>query len=150
VDGPSEISREISSFRLRAAWIVAASADFLQIVAFPFFIGGAASPIDDALDLVVGVTLTALIGWHWSFVPSFIAKLVPGLDLVPTWSASMLLASRKAAPPRPIGDAAVERGARPLAGEGPHGGLERHLAGETPKAQAEREAVPGSQPAGKP
>lgn len=88
-------------WRRRAAWGVAIAADFVQIVAFPFFWEGALSPIDDALDVLVAVALTALVGWHWSFLPSFLAKLTPALDLVPTWSAAMFLATRRGGRERP-------------------------------------------------
>ena len=59
-------------------------ADAAQILIFPLFAEGAISPLDDILDLTVMVALIRLIGWHWEFLPSFIAELVPGLDLVPS------------------------------------------------------------------
>jgi len=82
--------------RLRAAMIVALIADALQIVIFPLFVEGAASPPDDVLDLGVGAALTTLLGWHWEFLPSFAAKLVPGVDLVPLWSLAVANVYRKA------------------------------------------------------
>jgi hypothetical protein len=81
--------------RIRAARLIAVAADLAQIVGFPLFAGGAASPWNDALDFAVAAAVTALVGWHWAFLPSFFAELVPGLDLVPTWTASVLLATRK-------------------------------------------------------
>jgi hypothetical protein len=30
-----------------------------------------------------------LLGWHWEFLPSFFAKLVPGIDLVPFWTMAV-------------------------------------------------------------
>jgi hypothetical protein len=30
-----------------------------------------------------------LLGWHWEFLPSFLAKLVPGVDLVSLWTLSV-------------------------------------------------------------
>ena len=74
----------------RIAWIVALAADTLQIAIFPLFAVGGSSPLDSALDLGVGVVLTRLLGWHWAFLPSFAAELVPGLDLFPTWTAAVL------------------------------------------------------------
>jgi hypothetical protein len=119
-------TKEISRSRAQAAWAIAVAADFLQIIAFPFFWEGAASPLEDALDLIVGAALTGLIGWHWSFVPSFVAKLVPALDLVPTWSAAVLLANRKTT------KAEVKNANAPGA---------KSLAGETDAARLEREAA---------
>jgi hypothetical protein len=73
----------------RIAMILAIIADALQIVVFPLFIEGAVSPVDDLLDLGVGAVLAYLLGWHWEFLPSFFAKLVPGVDLVPFWTLSV-------------------------------------------------------------
>ncbi len=80
--------------RLRAAWILAVVVDALQIGVFPLTIEGAVSPLNDALDLVAMVALVSLLGWHWSFLPSLVAELVPGLDLAPTWTIAVALATR--------------------------------------------------------
>ena len=88
------------STRIKVALTVALSADFLQIIFLPMFIEGVFSPLDDVLDVAVGATLWALLGWHYSFLPALIAESIPGLDLVPTWTVSALLAikSKKRAP----------------------------------------------------
>lgn len=75
--------------RLRVAMVLAIIADALQIVVFPLFIEGAESPADDVLDLGIGAVLIYLLGWHWEFLPSFVAKLVPGVDLVPFWTMAV-------------------------------------------------------------
>ena len=81
--------------RLRAAIVLALLADALQIVIFPLFVEGAESPADDALDLGMGAVLVYLLGWHWEFLPSFFAKLVPGVDLAPLWTLAVLNVYRK-------------------------------------------------------
>jgi len=81
--------------RLRMAMIVAIVADLLQIIVFPIFVEGAMSPADDVLDVCVGGLLTWLLGWHWEFLPSFLAKLVPGVDLVPLWTIAVANVYRK-------------------------------------------------------
>ena len=81
--------------RLRTAMILAIVADALQIVVFPLFVAGAESPIDDILDLGMGAVLTYLLGWHWEFLPSFLGKLVPGVDLVPLWTLAVANVYRK-------------------------------------------------------
>ncbi len=73
----------------RLAWAIAIVADTLQIVALPFFAEGGISPLDTGLDLVVAAVMTKLLGWHWAFLPTFAAELIPGLDLVPTWTAAV-------------------------------------------------------------
>jgi hypothetical protein len=75
--------------RFRIALILAIAADALQIILLPMFVEGAESPADDALDAGVGIALIALLGWHWEFAPSFLAKLVPGVDLVPLWTLAV-------------------------------------------------------------
>jgi hypothetical protein len=75
--------------------ILAIIADALQIVVFPLFIEGAASPADDILDFGIGAVLVYLLGWHWEFLPSFLAKLVPGVDLVPFWTIAVANVYRK-------------------------------------------------------
>ena len=81
--------------RFRAALILALIADALQIIVFPLFIEGAASPANDALDLGVGAVLAYLLGWHWEFLPSVLGKLVPGVDLVPFWTLAVANVYRK-------------------------------------------------------
>ena len=81
--------------RLRAALGLAIAADLVQMVVSPLFVEGAASPADDVLDLCVGGALSWLLGWHWEFLPSFLAKLVPGVDLVPLWTLAVANVYRK-------------------------------------------------------
>lgn len=83
------------SSRFRAAMILAILADALQLVVFPLFVEGAVSPADDVLDLGIAAVLVRLLGWHWEFLPSFCAKLVPGVDLVPLWTLAVANVYRK-------------------------------------------------------
>jgi hypothetical protein len=84
-----------SGTKLRAAMAVAVVADVVQMAVFPLFIEGAASPADDVLDLAVAGVLTYLLGWHWEFAPSFLGKLVPGVDFVPLWTLAVANVYRK-------------------------------------------------------
>jgi hypothetical protein len=81
--------------RFRTAMILALVADALQIVVFPVFVEGAISPADDILDFGIGAAMIHLLGWHWEFLPSFLAKLVPGVDLVPFWTLAVANVYRK-------------------------------------------------------
>lgn len=81
--------------RFRVAMILAIIADALQIVVFPLFVEGAESPADDILDFGIGAVLVYLLGWHWEFLPSFFAKFVPGVDLVPFWTMAVANVYRK-------------------------------------------------------
>jgi hypothetical protein len=80
---------------LRLAWVLALAADAVQIAVFPMFAEGAFSPADTALDVVVAALLIRLLGWHWAFLPTFAAELLPGFDLFPTWTAAVFFVTRQ-------------------------------------------------------
>jgi hypothetical protein len=91
----SDFLRTIGSPKHRLAWLVAMAADAFQIVALPLFFEGAFSPAEVGLDLAVAVILSRLLGWHWAFLPTFAAELVPGFDLFPTWTAAVFFVTRQ-------------------------------------------------------
>jgi hypothetical protein len=96
-------SRPLTSTRIWIARGIAVAADVVQIGFSPVMAEGFMSPFSDALDAVVAVVLTLLVGWHIAFVPSFLIKMLPVADLAPTWTIAILLATRgrsqPAAPP---------------------------------------------------
>jgi hypothetical protein len=75
--------------------MLAVAADALQIVLFSLFVEGGLSPAADVLDFGIGAVLVHLLGWHLEFLPSFLAKLVPGVDLVPFWTIAVVNVYRK-------------------------------------------------------
>jgi hypothetical protein len=83
---------------------VALTADAIQWILLPLFTAGLLSPVDDVLDVAVGVLLWRLIGWHWVFLPSFAVELIPGVDLAPCWLIAVAIATRRkpVAPSRTI------------------------------------------------
>lgn len=81
--------------RFVTAMIVAVIADALQILLLPAFVEGAISPADDVLDFGVAALMVNLLGWHWEFLPSFLLKLAPGIDLVPLWTLAVANVYRK-------------------------------------------------------
>jgi hypothetical protein len=68
---------------------IAAFADFLQVILFPFF--GLGYVLDDAIDCITAFLLMIVCGFRWQFVLAFAIELVPGLDLFPTWTAVALM-----------------------------------------------------------
>jgi hypothetical protein len=88
--------------RMRAALALAVVADLVQIAVFPLFVEGAASPADDVLDCCMAGVLGYLLGWHWEFAPSFLAKLVPGVDFVPFWTLAVANVYRKSKRVEPV------------------------------------------------
>jgi hypothetical protein len=84
--------------RVRAARALAVTADLLQIVLLPVFAPAALSPANNVIDGVVAIALILLVGWHWAFLPAFVAEMVPFVDLIPTWTAAVMIATRGATP----------------------------------------------------
>jgi hypothetical protein len=87
--------KTVKSPQHRLAWVVAIAADALQIAGFPIFVEGGASLADVVLDVAVAAVLTKLLGWHWAFLPSLVAELIPGVDLFPTWTAAVFFVTRQ-------------------------------------------------------
>jgi hypothetical protein len=88
----------LSKGRVAAAFAVAIAADVLQFPLTMALVGSilsgiglaAAVPIESVdlgIDLVVGVIEVSLLGFHWMLLPTIFLEAVPGLDLVPTWTA---------------------------------------------------------------
>lgn len=80
---------------MKAALALAIVADLVQLAIFPLFVEGAASPADDVLDVGIAGVMSLLLGWHWEFLPSFLGKLVPGVDFVPLWTIAVANVWRK-------------------------------------------------------
>lgn len=82
----------LSRIRLRAAWIIAIAVDAIQVPAD--FSGPLGWLLGAGLDLITMVVMWALLGFHWAFLPSFIAEAVPWLNLAPLWTLAVALATR--------------------------------------------------------
>lgn len=80
--------------RRYAALAIALAADALQIAFFPLFGLGAIEGFDAIGDVAVAFVLTRLLGWHMSFLPGFLLELMPLVDLAPTWTLAVLIATR--------------------------------------------------------
>jgi hypothetical protein len=76
--------------RILLAFAVSVIADVLQFpinaVSATGILAMPGEVADVALDLVVMVITSALLGFHWALLPSFLLEAVPGLDLIPTWT----------------------------------------------------------------
>ncbi len=72
--------------RMAAAMTIACVADLLQIALLPVAWTFAQSAID-----VVGMLLvTWVIGFHLLLLPTFLIEFVPGVDMLPTWTACVI------------------------------------------------------------
>ncbi|HVX85786.1 MAG TPA: hypothetical protein VH253_13470 [Phycisphaerae bacterium] len=81
----------VSLTQKRLALLVAGAADFVQIVAAPAFFEGAISPFENVLDVIVALLLMAICGFRWQWVLAFAMELIPGFDLLPTWTMVVAL-----------------------------------------------------------
>ena len=84
--------KPLTKTRARIALGIAIAVDVVQIamqISGPFQIF-----VDWPLDLLTAILMTALVGFHWAFLPTIFAEAVPWLDVVPTWTLAVLFATR--------------------------------------------------------
>src|SRR5262245_2391171 len=72
--------------RLLFALAIAIGADLLQIALMPV----AWTFAQSAVDVVAMVLVVLVLGFHPLLLPTFIIEFVPGLDVIPTWTACVL------------------------------------------------------------
>jgi len=77
--------------RIILAFAIAVMADLIQ---FPITAGEATGffsipgeVADLLVDCVLMVATTMLLGFHWMLLPTLFVEVIPGLDLLPTWTA---------------------------------------------------------------
>ena len=75
--------------RITLALVVGILADILQL---PFSLALAAGfvpaeALDAGIDVVAALLVNWLLGFHWALLPSFALKLIPVVDVAPTWTA---------------------------------------------------------------
>ena len=52
------------------------------------------TPLNNAIDVATAIAMYALVGWHWAFLPTFVVEMVPFVDLIPTWTLAVAVATR--------------------------------------------------------
>ena len=85
----SMASNSLTPRRIKAAFAVGIIADILQLPVSLSLLAGfvPAEGLDAAIDVVAAVVVNWLLGFHWALLPSFALKLIPILDVAPTWTA---------------------------------------------------------------
>ena len=87
--------RSGSPSRVRIAWVVALAVDGFQLVTAPVELTGIlAWLLEVGVDLATMAVMWGLLGFHWAFLPSFATKLLPFVDLAPTWILAVFIATR--------------------------------------------------------
>jgi hypothetical protein len=101
--------------RIILAFAIAVTADIIQ---FPITAGEATGFLaipgelaDFLVDCVVMGATTMLLGFHWMLLPTLFVEVIPGLDLLPTWTACVAYViwlrkkeGRQSQPPSPVID----------------------------------------------
>ena len=72
--------------RIAAAMTIACVADVLQIALMPV----AWTFAQSAVDVVAMLLAMWVIGFHLLLLPTFIIEFIPGVDMLPTWTACMI------------------------------------------------------------
>ena len=85
----SMTSYTLTPRRIKLAFVVGVVADILQLPVSLSLLAGfvPAEGLDAAIDIVAAVLVNWLLGFHWALLPSFALKLIPVLDVAPTWTA---------------------------------------------------------------
>jgi hypothetical protein len=72
--------------RIAAAMTIAFVADLLQIVLLPV----AWTFVQSGIDVVAMLLVMGAIGFHLLLLPTFIIEFMPGVDILPTWTACVI------------------------------------------------------------
>jgi hypothetical protein len=92
----------LSKQRIWVAFVVAVLTDAIQLGLGP--LGWVF--VDEGLDIIAMILISAALGFHMLLLPTFVIELIPGPDMLPTWTgctaAVVMLrkrAQQKAPPP---------------------------------------------------
>lgn len=88
----------------RRIWLACTMAIVADAVQLLLGFAGWAGP-DEAIDVVAMICLSAIIGFHPLFLPTFVAEFIPGVDMLPTWTGCTLFViglRRKQQSPPPV------------------------------------------------
>jgi len=98
--------------------------------------------VDEGLDVVGMILISWAIGFHMLLLPTFVIKLIPGPDMLPTWTActaAVIMIRKKAQPqqvPPPI-DITSEVTPVPPSGSGVNGATAAPNPGVPPKLSSQ-------------
>lgn len=81
--------------RIVAARVIALAVDLAQYALLPVEL----TPLNNVVDVGTAIAMVSLVGWHWAFLPTFLAEMVPFVDLIPTWTLAVMFATRGGKPP---------------------------------------------------
>ncbi len=85
----------------RRIWIARGLAVLVDLAQFAL-LPAELTPLNNLIDVATALAMIALVGPHWAFLPTFVVEMVPFVDLVPTWTIAVAIATRgRVAPSSP-------------------------------------------------
>lgn len=89
-DGPPRL---ITSTQARFAMLLAIAVDLMQapatVAQLSVALAAPVEVIDMAVDAIVAIVMTRLLGFHWALAPGFLAEIVPVVDIAPSWTIAV-------------------------------------------------------------
>jgi len=76
-------AKPLTRGRIALALVIAGATDALQIMLGP--LGWAF--VDEIVDVAAMIAISLLIGFHPLLLPTFVAEIIPVVDMLPTWTA---------------------------------------------------------------
>lgn len=92
---------QLTPEKIKQAYIIAIVADMIQLPVFIAMLTGILTVPSEALDITLDIATMLLIsravGFHWALLPCFVLEALPGVGLIPTWTActALVIAYRK-------------------------------------------------------
>src|SRR5215471_12282623 len=80
-------THELTRMRIVLAYAIAVATDGLQLLLGPLGWSG----FDEGADLAAMLLLTAVLGFHPLFLPTFVVELLPIADMLPTWTGCVFM-----------------------------------------------------------
>ena len=118
---------QLTRTRIVLALVAAVIADGMQLLLGPLGWAG----IDEAIDCVMMVAASAILGFHWLLLPTFLVEFIPLVDMLPTWTgcvaAVIALRRRNARSEFRVHAAPAAAVPEPPEGGTPNGGDARRL-----------------------
>jgi len=84
----------------RRIWIARGLAVLVDLAQFAL-LPAELTPLNNVIDVATALAMFALVGWHWAFLPTVVVEMVPFVDLVPTWTLAVAIATRGRVAPVP-------------------------------------------------
>jgi hypothetical protein len=91
-------ARIVTSTQARLAMGLAILVDLMQapatVAQLSIALAAPVEVVDMAIDAIVAIVMTRLLGFHWALAPGFLAEIVPVVDIAPSWTLAVFAVTR--------------------------------------------------------